>query len=395
MKNKAMIMGLTMMAGVGVYGATQEVSACGAGVTEFKVTANLNVRPEPNTSKSPIGKYSKGQIIVPVDGENGWAKVEYKGKTGWVSMDYLEKMPDKCIPESEDSIKVINKRVSVTADVLNLRERPSTQSAVLGKFSNGKKLTALKQVGEWLYVEDGHVNGWVHSSYVKDISESNNSQAPENNNTSSNEKWDGVISISGGTLNVRMGAGTTYSVKGSLKNGEKVRVLSEKKDKQGNAWLYVSFKKSGRTDFGYVAKQYVKVDNGVTEEKPSVPPTTEEKPSVPPTTENKPSTDVESNKPSVDESIESEDTSDLTGEVYDEETGKLIWLERTVRVPESTTLEVRTLPSENAPMITQLVKDAKVFVAGESKSNPGWYKISGVDHNGNEFNGWAISTYIY
>lgn len=385
MKNKAMIMGLTMMTGMGVYGMTQEVSACGAGVTEFKVTANLNVRPEPNTSKQPIGKYTKGQIIVPIDGENGWAKVEYKGKIGWVSMDYLEKMSDNCIPEGDDSIVQINKRVVVTADVLNLRERPSTQSTVLGKLSNGKKLTALKQVGEWLYVEDGHVNGWVHSSYVKDASSSDNNTSTPGNNNTSNEKWDGVVNVSKGNLNVRMGAGTNYSVKGSLKAGDKVKVLNEKKDKQGNVWLYISYKKSSGTDFGYVAKQFISVDNGI-EEKPSV---------QPPTNENAPSNGADSEKPSVDNGVNEDDTTDLTGEVYDEETGELIWLERTVRVPESTTLEVRTLPSENAPIITELVKDAKVFVAGESKSNPGWYKISGVDHNGNEFNGWAISTYIY
>lgn len=392
MKNKAMIVGLTAVAGLGVYGMSQEVSACGAGVTEFKVTANLNVRPEPNTSKAPIGKYAKGQTIVPVDGENGWAKVNYKGKTGWVSMDYLKKLDDHCIPEGENSITSINKKVVVTADALNLREKPSTQSGIRGKLSRGKTLTALKQVGVWLYVEDGHIDGWVHSNYVKDAnSNSNSSNNNTNDGTTSNQKWNGVISTNGKPLNVRVGAGTNYSSKGVLQTGTKVQVLSEKNDKTGKPWLYVSYKVSGRTEFGYVSKAYVKVDNGAVQKpeetvKPSTPSTDVNKPSVDNT--QKPSTPSEST-PSTPEN------NDLTGEVYDEETGKLIWLERTVRVPESSTLQVRTAPNEASSMITQLVKDAKVFVAGESKSNPGWYKVSGVDHNGNAFEGWAISTYIY
>lgn len=60
-------------------------------------------------------------------------------------------------------------------------------------------------------------------------------------------------------LNVRSGAGTTYSVLGQLIKGDKVRI-----NKEVNDWYDIYYGESG----GYVSKQYVETNFGKEESKP-------------------------------------------------------------------------------------------------------------------------------
>lgn len=379
MNRKAIIAGLTMVAGIGAYGMTQEANACGLGVTEFEVKAtSLNVRPEPNTSKLPIGKLTRGQKVVPYEKSGNWGKIKLSnGKEGWVSMDYLKSLDNHNIPTDDNSATTINKKVVVTANSLNLRAQPNTSSQIYGKLSKGKTLMALKQTGAWLYVEDGHINGWVHSDYVKDTNNNSNSNDNTSNDSTSNKKWTGVVfGLNGKRLNVRYDASTGSSVKGYLNEGDTVEVQHEV-NRGGRTWLRIKYNGS---NYGYVAKEYVKVKTNEVD-KPSV-----ETPSKP--SENTPSTPSES-KPSTPSN------SDLTGEVYDEVTGELRWFERTVYAPAGDPLNIRTQPNANSSVITKVVRHSKIFVGGESKSNPGWYKVSGVDGQGNAFEGWAHSKYIF
>ncbi|RBW67604.1 N-acetylmuramoyl-L-alanine amidase [Bacillus taeanensis] len=60
------------------------------------------------------------------------------------------------------------------------------------------------------------------------------------------------VSVSNGTLNVRKGAGTSYSILGSLSNGTAVTILSE-----ANGWAYIQ----AGTLKGYVSTSYLKDTN--------------------------------------------------------------------------------------------------------------------------------------
>jgi uncharacterized protein YgiM (DUF1202 family) len=56
---------------------------------------------------------------------------------------------------------------TVTAEALNVREAPSSQSFVVGKLLSGASVTVIGQERSWLHVEtaDG-LSGWVSSKFV-------------------------------------------------------------------------------------------------------------------------------------------------------------------------------------------------------------------------------------
>jgi uncharacterized protein YgiM (DUF1202 family) len=56
---------------------------------------------------------------------------------------------------------------TVTAEALNVREAPSSQSFVVGKLLAGASVTVIGQERSWLHVEtaDG-LSGWVSSKFV-------------------------------------------------------------------------------------------------------------------------------------------------------------------------------------------------------------------------------------
>ena len=78
----------------------------------------------------------------------------------------------------------------------------------------GKKLSTLSTSGSWLKVKYNGVTGYVHGDYV--------TKGTTDNSTTGTTKY---VSASVG-LNVRSGAGTSYSKLGKLEYKEKVTVLS-------------------------------------------------------------------------------------------------------------------------------------------------------------------------
>lgn len=60
-------------------------------VTLAKIdTSVLNVRSKPTTDSNILGTFGKGEELVVVDTEDGFAKVDYNNKTGYISLDYVK-----------------------------------------------------------------------------------------------------------------------------------------------------------------------------------------------------------------------------------------------------------------------------------------------------------------
>ena len=116
----------------------------------------------------------------------------------------------------------------ITADAVNFRSGPSTSYSSLGSFNKGDKVEYLGTSGSWVQVKYDNKTGYVYGSYVGDYSYT---------------KY--VIAT---TLNVRSGAGTSYSVLGSLSKGTKVEVISTT-----NGWSKINYNGS----IGYVSSQYL------------------------------------------------------------------------------------------------------------------------------------------
>ena len=251
----------------------------------MNVSSSLNVREGASTSSKVIGSLS-GNTKVTIVGEDGaFYKIEYKGSHGYVAKEYVKDVtesnnsnqgtqtPEKpSTPESTEKTGIVN-----VSSSLNVREGSSTSSKVIGSLSGNTKVTIVGEEGEFYKIEYKGSHGYVAKEYIKDVTESNNSnqgtQTPEKPSTPENTEKIGVVNVSS-SLNVREGASTSSKVIVSLSGNTKVTIIGEE-----GAFYKIEYKGS----HGYVAKEYVK---DVTESNNSNQGTqTPEKPSTPENTE--------------------------------------------------------------------------------------------------------------
>ena len=245
------------------------------------VSSSLNVREGASTSSKVIGSLSGNSKVTIVGEEGAFYKIEYKGSRGYVAKEYVKDVtessnnnqgtqtPEKpSNPESNEKTGIVN-----VSSSLNEREGASTSSKVIGSLSRNTKVTIVGEEGAFYKIEYKGSHGYVAKEYVKDVTESNNSnqgtQTPEKPIIPENTEKIGIVNVSS-SLNVREGASTSSKVIGSLSGNTKVTIVGEE-----GAFYKIEYKGS----HGYVAKEYVK---DVTESNNSNQGTqTPEKPSIP------------------------------------------------------------------------------------------------------------------
>ncbi|MFH5958204.1 SH3 domain-containing protein [Clostridium perfringens] len=248
------------------------------------VSSSLNVRSSASTSSKVIGSLSGNTKVTIIGEEGAFYKIEYKGSHGYVAKEYVKDVtennnsnqgtqtPEKpSTPESTEKTGIVN-----VSSSLNVREGASTSSKVIGSLSGNTKVTIVGEEGAFYKIEYKGSHGYVAKEYIKDVTESNNSnqgtQIPEKPSTPETTKKTGIVNVSS-SLNVRSEASTSSKVIGSLSGNTKVTIVGEE-----GAFYKIEYKGS----HGYVAKEYVK---DVTESNNSNQGTqTPEKPSTPETT---------------------------------------------------------------------------------------------------------------
>ena len=130
---------------------------------------------------------------------------------------------------------------TVTADALNVRSGPSTSYGITTKLYKGDKVEILETSNGWhkIKASNGKI-GWVSGDYIK-VSSGSTSQ-PSTSTTKA--------TVTATSLNVRSGAGTSYSVITKLPKGTVVDVL----ESASNGWKKI--KTSGGTT-GWVSGEYL------------------------------------------------------------------------------------------------------------------------------------------
>ena len=124
---------------------------------------------------------------------------------------------------------------TIIANSVNFRTGPSTSYSSMGKLNKGDKVEYIGTSGDWVKIKYNGKTGYAHGDYVGTYSGSNQ--------TSTTKK---VVTAT--SLNFRSGAGTKYSIIGSIKKGTEVSVISE-----SNGWSKINY--GGKT--GYVSSNYL------------------------------------------------------------------------------------------------------------------------------------------
>ncbi|WP_335869246.1 SH3 domain-containing protein [Bacillus sp. 2205SS5-2] len=126
--------------------------------------------------------------------------------------------------------------VTVNTENLNVRSGPGLTYKVIGTVRKGQSYGVLNQKDDWTQIEVSRgKKGWVASWLVSITKKIETSPA-----------LFGYIKENG--LRIRSGAGTNFSIIGSLYKGDKVEIIKEE-----GSWLHIVFK----NEKGWVHRDYV------------------------------------------------------------------------------------------------------------------------------------------
>lgn len=232
--------------GLGVLTAAMVISnTAEAATTKFALTTvNLNLRTGPSTNDRIITTLKKGTKVEVVSNKGSWAKVKYNNQSGYCSKAYLSEV------SSDNGSTSTDKKLGtvINADTLNVRRGAGTSYSKIGTLKRGETVAILQTVGGWHKIElSGRGIGWVSGDYIK---VSTTSDGSSNGGSTSTDKKSGTV-INADSLNVRSGAGTSYSKIGSLKRGQVVTILQT-----SNGWHKIELS-GGKV--GWVSGEYIKI----------------------------------------------------------------------------------------------------------------------------------------
>jgi N-acetylmuramoyl-L-alanine amidase len=124
------------------------------------VTDTLNIRNEPSTTGTVIGKLAKGTTVSIYSKKDTWLEIRYADQKAWVSADFVQ-MGTQSQPAKADTESI----GTVTASNLSVRSGSSLNSKIIGSVSKGQKFTILEEVNNWVKIEyqpgkTGWAAGW-------------------------------------------------------------------------------------------------------------------------------------------------------------------------------------------------------------------------------------------
>ena len=255
-----------------------------------KVTASaVKIRSGAGTSYSELNKAKRGEKLYIVGLKDGWYRVIFEKTVGYVRSDYLELSE---VPYENDASKNTPKffkggkstGVEVSASALNgsggssssdkpaattppasnpskgvmygigfvtgsglrLRDSMSTSAKTLDTASKNEVVVIVSKHGDWYKVIYDLKEGYMHSDYLK-VSTAENAEL-------------GYGKVTASAVNIRSGAGASYSKVEQAKRGEKVYIIGI-----NSGWYKVIFDNS----IGYVRSDYVELTEAPYENKAS------------------------------------------------------------------------------------------------------------------------------
>ena len=242
MKKSIVVNSLLLSSAIVAIGATDSYAAQSGTVT----ASALNIRSGAGTNYSVITKAYKGDSVNILETKSGWYKVELSnGKIGWASGDYISKVNSS--NNSSSTGTSTSGQGIVTASTLNVRSGAGTNYSVVTKVYKNDKVDLLETLNGWYKVKlSNGKTGWVSGDYISKVNSSNNSG---NNSSSTGTVTSGQGVVTASTLNVRSGAGTSYSVVAKAYKNDKVELLETL-----NGWYKIKLS-NGKT--GWASADYI------------------------------------------------------------------------------------------------------------------------------------------
>ena len=123
----------------------------------------LNMRTKPSTDGEIVGKCYRGAGGTVLEKKDGWTKVRSGKIEGWMSDKYLLFGAD--IEPLAKELGLLSAKI--TATTLNVRETPTTDSAILKQAAEGDSFPVLSESDGWAKVQlSADTNGYISSKYA-------------------------------------------------------------------------------------------------------------------------------------------------------------------------------------------------------------------------------------
>ncbi len=127
------------------------------------IEGNLNIRETPSEDGALCGKLP-AEAACEILGEAGeWYHISSGKVEGYVKAEYLT-TGDAAAARAEELKATV---CIVTADVLNVREEPNTESEIVDQIATGEEVSLVEDMGEWLKVDVDGEDRYVKAEFVE------------------------------------------------------------------------------------------------------------------------------------------------------------------------------------------------------------------------------------
>lgn len=172
--------------------------------SSFASTATIDVnsarlREDANTTSKVLTNIYKGEKVEILEKDGEWYKVKYGSNTGYLKNTLIkedaisneEKVNEKTDETVEDVQQEDSNKVVIKSNTV-IRYQPNMISNTIVSVEIGKELTKELELGKWIKVSDGAIDGWILKAKIEnqniqkqDTTDSNktNTTTEENTNT--------------------------------------------------------------------------------------------------------------------------------------------------------------------------------------------------------------------
>ena len=139
-------------------------------IGSYKLSADSDVYALPVLYALKNGSLKKGDTVNVITITANWVYISNNNISGWVfktSIEGAEKTTTTgTTTTTTEATTTTENVVIVNTDAVNVREKPSTSSDILGSVGKGRKLEVISKSGDWTQVQFNKVKGYVLSKFV-------------------------------------------------------------------------------------------------------------------------------------------------------------------------------------------------------------------------------------
>ena len=224
---------------------TPGTPSAGQTVTIVNCNNSVNVREGAGTNTKKLGTAPKGATYkyLGMSSDGNWYKIQYtSSQVAYIHKNYIRLNSSSTTPDTPTgkTATIVN-----CNEWVNVREGAGTNTKKLGTAPKGKTYTYLGKSGNWIQVQyTSTQKGYIYASYVK-VSDSSSSGSTGTDTAATGY---GYVVNCNNSVNVRSGAGTSYSLIGTAPKSYVYQILGK-----NGSWYKIQYKAD---TVGYIHESY-------------------------------------------------------------------------------------------------------------------------------------------